>query len=58
MDPAFLDFPDAPRPPPTAAYSHAVRAGDWLSFARTSSDSFISTEIRQSVHRPQDAGLG
>jgi hypothetical protein len=29
-----------------------------LSFARTSSDSFISTEIRQSVHRPQDAGLG
>jgi 2-iminobutanoate/2-iminopropanoate deaminase len=30
MDVAFLNFPDAPPPPPTAAYSHAVRAGDWL----------------------------
>ena len=30
MDLAFLNFPDAPPPPPTAAYSHAVRAGDWL----------------------------
>jgi 2-iminobutanoate/2-iminopropanoate deaminase len=30
MDLAFLDFADAPPPPPTAAYSHAVRAGDWL----------------------------
>jgi 2-iminobutanoate/2-iminopropanoate deaminase len=30
MDLAFLNFPDAPQPPPTAAYSHAVRAGDWL----------------------------
>jgi len=27
---AFLNFPDAPPPPPTAAYSHAVRTGDWL----------------------------
>ena len=26
----FLNFPDAPPPPPTAAYSHAVRAGDHL----------------------------
>jgi 2-iminobutanoate/2-iminopropanoate deaminase len=26
----FLNFPDAPPPPPTAAYSHAVRAGDFL----------------------------
>ena len=26
----FLNFPDAPPPPPTAAYSHAVRSGDWL----------------------------
>jgi 2-iminobutanoate/2-iminopropanoate deaminase len=30
MDLAFLNFTDAPPPPPTAAYSHAVRAGDWL----------------------------
>jgi 2-iminobutanoate/2-iminopropanoate deaminase len=30
MELAFLNFPDAPPPPPTAAYSHAVRAGDWL----------------------------
>lgn len=30
MDLAFLDFTDAPPPPPTAAYSHAVRAGEWL----------------------------
>ena len=26
----FLNFSDAPPPPPTAAYSHAVRAGDYL----------------------------
>src|SRR5947208_15261161 len=26
----FLNFPDAPPPPPTAPYSHAVRAGDYL----------------------------
>jgi 2-iminobutanoate/2-iminopropanoate deaminase len=30
MELAFLNFSDAPPPPPTAAYSHAVRAGDWL----------------------------
>jgi 2-iminobutanoate/2-iminopropanoate deaminase len=30
MELAFLNFADAPPPPPTAAYSHAVRAGDWL----------------------------
>jgi 2-iminobutanoate/2-iminopropanoate deaminase len=30
MELAFLNFTDAPPPPPTAAYSHAVRAGDWL----------------------------
>jgi 2-iminobutanoate/2-iminopropanoate deaminase len=30
MDLAFLSFAEAPPPPPTAAYSHAVRAGDWL----------------------------
>jgi reactive intermediate/imine deaminase len=30
MDLQFLNFPDAPPPPPTAAYSHAVRAGDLL----------------------------
>jgi len=30
MDLAFLNFTDAPPPPPTAAYSHAVRAGEWL----------------------------
>src|SRR3982750_808105 len=29
-DLAFLMFADAPPPPPTAAYSHAVRAGDYL----------------------------
>ena len=27
---AFLTVPGAPPPPPTAAYSHAVRAGDFL----------------------------
>jgi 2-iminobutanoate/2-iminopropanoate deaminase len=26
----FLSFPAAPPPPPTAAYSHAVRAGEYL----------------------------
>src|SRR5207253_2352052 len=30
MDIEFLTNPDAPPPPPTAAYSHAVRAGDFL----------------------------
>ena len=30
MDPTFLNIPGAPPPPPTAAYSHAVRAGDYL----------------------------
>ncbi|MBO0754494.1 MAG: RidA family protein [Bradyrhizobiaceae bacterium] len=30
MDIAFLTIPGAPPPPPTAAYSHAVRAGDHL----------------------------
>jgi len=30
MDIEFLTSPDAPPPPPTAAYSHAVRAGDFL----------------------------
>jgi len=30
MDLVFLNFADAPPPPPTAAYSHAVRAGEWL----------------------------
>jgi 2-iminobutanoate/2-iminopropanoate deaminase len=30
MELAFLNVPEAPPPPPTAAYSHAVRAGDWL----------------------------
>ncbi|HZQ60544.1 MAG TPA: RidA family protein [Casimicrobiaceae bacterium] len=30
MDPQFLMFSDAPPPPPTAPYSHAVRAGDYL----------------------------
>ena len=30
MDLDFLNFPDVPPPPPTAAYSHAVRAGDYL----------------------------
>jgi 2-iminobutanoate/2-iminopropanoate deaminase len=30
MNPEFLNFPEAPPPPPTAAYSHAVRSGDLL----------------------------
>ena len=30
MDLEFLMVPDAPPPPPTAPYSHAVRAGDFL----------------------------
>lgn len=30
MDLGFLNFPDAPPPPPTAAYSHAVRAGEFV----------------------------
>jgi len=30
MDLQFLMFAEAPPPPPTAAYSHAVRAGDFL----------------------------
>lgn len=30
MEPEFLNFPAAPPPPPTAAYSHAVRAGEYL----------------------------
>jgi 2-iminobutanoate/2-iminopropanoate deaminase len=30
MDHEFLNIADAPPPPPTAAYSHAVRAGDFL----------------------------
>jgi 2-iminobutanoate/2-iminopropanoate deaminase len=30
MDIRFLTIPGAPPPPPTAAYSHAVRAGDYL----------------------------
>src|SRR2546421_13128383 len=30
MDLAFLNFPDAPPPPPSAPYSHAVRAGEFL----------------------------
>lgn len=30
MDLNFLNFPTAPPPPPTAAYSHAVKAGDYL----------------------------
>jgi 2-iminobutanoate/2-iminopropanoate deaminase len=30
MDIRFLTIPGAPPPPPTAAYSHAVRAGDFL----------------------------
>ena len=30
MDLEFLMLPDAPPPPPTAPYSHAVRAGDFL----------------------------
>jgi 2-iminobutanoate/2-iminopropanoate deaminase len=30
MDLDFLNFPDAPPPPPTAAYSHAVKSGGFL----------------------------
>lgn len=30
MDPNFLYIADAPPPPPTAAYSHAVKAGEFL----------------------------
>lgn len=30
MDLEFLSIPGAPPPPPTAPYSHAVRAGDFL----------------------------
>jgi 2-iminobutanoate/2-iminopropanoate deaminase len=30
MEPIFLNISDAPPPPPTAAYSHAVRVGDFL----------------------------
>jgi len=30
MELKFLNVPDAPPPPPTAAYSHSVRAGDFL----------------------------
>jgi 2-iminobutanoate/2-iminopropanoate deaminase len=30
MELEFLNIPDAPPPPPTAAYSHAVRAGEFL----------------------------
>ena len=30
MDLEFLMVPDAPKPPPTAPYSHAVRAGEFL----------------------------
>jgi len=30
MDLEYLMVPDAPAPPPTAPYSHAVRAGDFL----------------------------
>src|SRR5207249_10493220 len=30
MDIEFLTNSDAPQPPPTAAYRHAVRAGDFL----------------------------
>jgi 2-iminobutanoate/2-iminopropanoate deaminase len=30
MDLKHLTVPDVPPPPPTAAYSHAVRAGDFL----------------------------
>lgn len=30
MELEFLNFPEAPPPPPTAAYSHAVRCGDFL----------------------------
>jgi 2-iminobutanoate/2-iminopropanoate deaminase len=34
MDLQFLMFPEAPPPPPTAAYSHAVRAGEFLFVTR------------------------
>lgn len=30
MELEFLNFPAAPPPPPTAAYSHAVHAGEYL----------------------------
>lgn len=30
MDIRFLNIPGAPPPPPSAAYSHAVRPGDYL----------------------------
>ena len=30
MDLEYLNISDAPPPPPTAAYSHAVRAGDFI----------------------------
>ena len=30
MELEFLNFAEAPPPPPTAAYSHAVRAGEYL----------------------------
>jgi len=30
MDIRYLNVADVPPPPPTAAYSHAVRAGDYL----------------------------
>ena len=30
MELEFLNFPAVPPPPPTAAYSHAVRAGEYL----------------------------
>ena len=30
MDLQFIVVPEAPAPPPTAPYSHAVRAGDFL----------------------------
>jgi 2-iminobutanoate/2-iminopropanoate deaminase len=30
MDLEFIMVPEAPAPPPTAPYSHAVRAGDFL----------------------------
>lgn len=30
MDVSHLNVPDVPPPPPTAAYSHAVRAGNYL----------------------------
>ena len=30
MDLSFMNVPDAPSPPPTAAYSHAVRTGSFI----------------------------